>query len=421
MKINILLPVLFLFCGFHLFAQEEVTLEICISNALSANPLQKQHQYLDEIASLQTKNINKSWLPQVNLIGQATYQNKTIELPIKLPGLNIETPSKDQYKVFADIQQNIYDGGLIASQKTATTIQNAAENKKVENELFKIKEKVIQLYFNALFVDNQLDQSVLAEKDLLALSNKIAAATQNGVSSKYNEAVVGVELEKLHQKQTELKSMKTNIIQSLNKLMNKQFAENVRFTSPIQVANNNTEIKRTELELMQIQQLQLNNLAEIANKKSMPKLGAFGQVGYGRPGLNQLSNSFEGYAIGGLRLSWNLSSLYTLQNEKQVIQLQSKSIDAQKEAFVLQTETNISSQIADIEKYKKLIVSDNQIIEFRKKIKTAAQAMLDNGVTTYQDFLKDLDAEETAKTTKAMHEIQLLQSQYQLQLLFGNL
>jgi outer membrane protein TolC len=172
---------------------------------------------------------------------------------------------------------------------------------------------------------------------------------------------------------------------------------------------------------MQIQQLQLNNLAEIANKKSMPKLGAFGQIGYGRPGLNQLSNSFEGYAIGGLRLSWNLSSLYTLQNEKQVIQLQSKSIDAQKEAFVLQTETNISSQIADIEKYKKLIVSDNQIIEFRKKIKTAAQAMLDNGVTTYQDFLKDLDAEETAKTTKAMHEIQLLQSQYQLQLLFGNL
>ena len=47
--------------------------------------------------------------------------------------------------------------------------------------------------------------------------------------------------------------------------------------------------------------------------------------------------------------------------------------------------------------------------------------MLDNGVTTYQDFLKDLDAEETAKTTKAMHEIQLLQSQYQIQLLFGNL
>lgn len=421
MKIKYFGIFLFVSIAQLLVAQEELTIELCLSNALSYNPLQKQKEYFNSIQTFQTKNANKSWLPQVNIIGQATYQNKTIELPIKLPGLNIETPSKDQYKVYADIQQNIYDGGLIAAQKNAIQIQSAADTKKVDNELYKIKEKIIQLYFNALFIDNQIEQSKIAEKDLQALAEKVKAATQNGVSSKYNEAVVGVEIEKLHQKQTELSSTKSSIIQSLNRLTNKQYADNVVFKSPSIIQTSSNEIKRPEIELLQIQQMQLNNLSEIANRKTLPKLGAFGQVGYGRPGLNQLSNAFEGYAIGGLRLAWNLSSLYTLHNEKEAIQLQSKSVDAQKEAFLLLTETAINNQIVEIEKYKNLSESDNQIILLRKKIKDASKAMLDNGVYTYQDYLKDLDAEESAKTTKALHDIQLLQSNYLLQLQLGNL
>ena len=55
--------------------------------------------------------------------------------------------------------------------------------------------------------------------------------------------------------------------------------------------------------------------SDLEDAVARPKISAFAQAGYGRPGLNFLDNGFEPFLQVGVRGQWNLSSLYHRKNE----------------------------------------------------------------------------------------------------------
>ena len=152
-----------------------------------------------------------------------------------------------------------------------------------------------------------------------------------------------------------------------------------------------------------------------------PKLSFFFQGGYGRPGLNMLSNDFAWYYIGGLRLNWNLGSLYDLHDQKEIINLGRANLDVQKETFLFNTELNRRQQNSDIEKYNTLIKDDNEIIDLRTSVKKAAFAQLENGVLSAHDYMTQVDAEDQARQNQALHNVQREQAEYTYQVNLGNI
>jgi outer membrane protein TolC len=152
-----------------------------------------------------------------------------------------------------------------------------------------------------------------------------------------------------------------------------------------------------------------------------PKLGFFVQGGYGRPGLNFLDNNFAWYYIGGLKLSWNLGSLYTLKNQRQILDNDKKTLDIEKETFVFNTTLTQKQQNADIAKYLELIKTDDAIIRMRESVKKAASAQLENGVLSAHDYITEVNAEDQARQNKILHEMQLLQTQYSYQNTVGDI
>ena len=52
--------------------------------------------------------------------------------------------------------------------------------------------------------------------------------------------------------------------------------------------------------------------------------------------------------------------------------------------------------------------------------KETAKAKLENGVTTSSDYIRDLNAEDTAKQNLEIHKIQLLLAQYNYKITTGN-
>ncbi|HEX5669422.1 MAG TPA: transporter, partial [Chitinophagaceae bacterium] len=64
----------------------------------------------------------------------------------------------------------------------------------------------------------------------------------------------------------------------------------------------------------------------------------------------------------------------------------------------------------DIDKYKDLINSDDQIIVLRKQVKDASAAQLENGVITSSDYIREVNAEEQARQNQVLHRLQLLQA-----------
>lgn len=413
------LKYIFLFFIGLINAQEIITLEQCYQWSRENYPLIKKQELIKKAEQYTTENALKGWLPQVNITAQATYQNDVTQFPVKLPNVNVEPLSKDQYKVFADVSQTIYDGGNIRNQKNLAKIQSEVQNIQTEVELDKLKERINQIYFGILLTDRQLLQLKLTKSDINEGIKKAEAQLKNGVIFRSNLDVLKAELVKLEQREIELQAIKQNFVQMLSYFIKKNIDENTQLETPEKILltkNNN----RSELKLFDAQKQLLETQRKIINTKNTPKLGAFFQGGYGKPGFNMLKNEFDIFYIGGIRLNIPISGFYTQKNDLALLENQSQEIEIQRENFLFNQNFIEIQQRNDLEKIQNLIDKDNELIELRKNIKTASLAQLENGVINTNDYLREVTAEEQAILTKITHEIQYLLTQYNLKAQLNN-
>jgi outer membrane protein TolC len=139
-------------------AQGTFSLEKAQDLAQNNYPLIKQRDLIRQTTSLTINNLSKGFLPQFSLSGHATYQSEVTEITVPIPGFTFNAPSKDQYKVLADINQLIYDGGVIKEQKDIQRLNDDVEQQKIEVELYKIKDRINQVFLGILFLDEQINQ-----------------------------------------------------------------------------------------------------------------------------------------------------------------------------------------------------------------------------------------------------------------------
>ena len=413
------LKYIFLFFIGLINAQETITLEQCYQWSRKNYPLIKKQELIKKAEQYTTENALKGWLPQVNITAQATYQNDVTQFPVKLPNVNVEPLSKDQYKVFADVSQTIYDGGNIRNQKNLAKIQSKVQNIQTEVELDKLKERINQLYFGILQTNKQWTQLQFTKLDIKEGIKKAEAQLKNGVIFRSNLDVLKAELVKIEQKEIELQAIKQNFVQMLSYFIKKNIDENTQLETPEKILltkNNN----RSELKLFDAQKQLLETQRKIINTKNTPKLGAFFQGGYGKPGFNMLKNEFDIFYIGGIRLNIPISGFYTQKNDLALLENQSQDIEIQRENFLFNQNFIEIQQRNDLEKIQNLIDKDNELIELRKNIKTASLAQLENGVINTNDYLREVTAEEQAILTKITHEIQYLLTQYNLKAQLNN-
>jgi len=410
---------IFLFFIGLINAQETITLEQCYQWSRENYPLIKKQELIKKAEQYTTENALKGWLPQVNITAQATYQNDVTQFPVKLPNVNVEPLSKDQYKVFADVSQTIYDGGNIRNQKNLAKIQSEVQTIQTEVELDKLKERINQLYFGILQTNKQWTQLQFTKLDIKAGIKKAEAQLKNGVIFRSNLDVLKAELVKIEQKEIELQAIKQNFVQMLSYFIKKNIDENTKLETPEKILltkNNN----RSELKLFDAQKQLLETQRKIINTKNTPKLGVFFQGGYGKPGFNMLKNEIDIFYIGGIRLNIPISGFYTQKNDLALLENQSQDIEIQRENFLFNQNFIEIQQRNDLEKIQNLIDKDNELIELRKSIKTASLAQLENGVINTNDYLREVTAEEQAILTKITHEIQYLLTQYNLKAQLNN-
>ena len=400
-------------------AQETIALEQCYQWSRENYPLIKKQELIKKSEQYTTENALKGWLPQINIVGQATYQNEVTELPIKLPNISVDPLSKDQYKVYADISQTIYDGGNIKNQKKLALAQSEIQNQQLAVDLDKLKERINQIYFGILQTDKQLAQLQLTKSDINEGIKKAEAQLKNGVIFRSNLDVLKAELVKIEQREIELKSVKQSFSQMLSYFIKKSLDENTQLQTPEKTLFTETN-NRSELKLFDAQKSLIETQKKLINTKNTPKLGAFFQGGYGKPGFNMLKNEFDTFYIAGVRLNIPITGFYTKKNDLQLLDNQSQDIEIQRENFLFNQNFTEIQQKNDLDKIQNLIDKDDELITLRKSIKKASLAQLENGVITTNDYLREVNAEEQAVLTKIFHEIQYLLTQYNLKANLNN-
>jgi outer membrane protein TolC len=401
--------------------QSQLTLDDCYEKARINYPLIKQKDYIAKTKDYNVSNVWNGYFPQITISGQATYQSDVTQLPVAFPGIVIERLTQDQYKIFADVTQTIYDGGIMGSQSGIQESINEIDNQKIEVELLKVKERVNQIYLGVLLLDAQLIQIEFVLEDLNTSIAKLNAAYLNGTATKSDVDVLRAEHLKTEQRKIELISSRNTYLNMLALLINENINESTKLSTPSQInLLSGEDISRPELKLYSAQKSLIENQNGLTDSKIIPKANLFFQGGYSKPGLNVFKNDFAWYYITGIRFSWSLSNLYNYGNESEINQLNMQGIDVQTETFLLNTKITSNQQLQEIDKLKKLIDVDKSIIELRTSVKESAQAKLENGVITSNDYIRELNAEDNAKQNLEIHKIQLLLAQYNYKITTGN-
>ena len=395
---------------------QSITLDECQTKAKANYPLVKQYNLIEQTAQYNISNANKGYLPQVTLSAKGTYQSQVTKLPITIPNVTIPGLSKDQYQAVVEANQVIWDGGAISAQKKITNANAEVEKQKLEVDLYALNERINQLYFGILLLKEQLRQNDILQNELQTNYNRVASYKQNGVANQSDLDALKVEQINAQQRGTELHITQKSYFIMLSALTGLTIDTKTELIKPeINLASLNTTVNhRPEIGLFDAQNKLFESQKELLNAGNRPKIGAFVQGGYGKPGLNMLTNAFSDFYIGGIRLSWNLSGFYTQKNNLNKIEVSKKAMDVQKETFLFNSDLKTKQQQTEIEKLKSTLANDDEIIRLRGNIKKSATTKVDNGTLTITDLIREINAEDQAKQLKSLHEIQLIMNVYQL-------
>jgi outer membrane protein TolC len=379
-------------------------------------PLTARRQLLQKTKDYTVENAAKAWLPQLTVNGQATLQSDVTNFPFKIPiaGFTLPTYSKDQYKLYGEVDQNLYDGGLIHTQRISAEVDEQISEKDLDVQLYALRDRINQLYFGILLLEEQLRLNDLLQADILNGLEKTQALIDNGTAFASAIDELRAQLLTTDQQRIEEEASQKAYLEMLGLFIGLRVDTSTVLATP-PAADLADNILRPELQWYDFQKRSFDLQDALADAQLRPHLSLFLQGGYARPGLNLLSNNFEWYYIGGIRFSWSLGGWYTHRNERRLSDLGRRMLDVSKETFLFNTHLSMQQDDEEIRKYNQLLQSDARIIALRTEVKHTAYAQLAEGVLSAHDFLTEVIAEDQARQSYILHQVEWRQAQYNFQ------
>ena len=398
----------------------QVTLEECYKQARENYPKLSDLDREQQMNDLKTKNLDANWLPTVDLNGQATYQSDVTSVPISMPGINIPTPSKDQYKVYLDLRQNIYDGGLTKAQKEMDAANLATDKQKLEVEMYSLNDRVNQLYFGIILMQKSRQVLELKKNNIAERLRVLESGYKNGVVQARNVETLRAEKILTDQQIEEVDANRMAAVKSLAVLTGLPVDGNTKFQAPA-IVQENKDWQRPELKLYNQMENGIDKSADLIAKTRNPKVFGFGQVGYGKPGLNMLKSEFSSYYLVGVGVKWNVFDWKQSRRKREVLDIQKQIINSSRETFKQNVDMALVQSSENIQKLESLISTDEQLVSIRDKVAAQSASQLENGVITSADYVTDLNAEIQARINLESRKVQYLQAVANYNTLTGNL
>ena len=398
------------------------TLDECQQAAEKNYPLIQQYGLIEKTTRLTIVNIQKGWLPQVSAQAQATYQSDVTAWPNEMKtmmsgmGIDMQGLTKDQYRVGIDVQQTIYDGGVIGSQKRIAREQGKVQTAQNEVNIYHVRKRVNEMYFGLLLIDEQIKLNNDLQTMLAGNENKLESMTKRGTAAESDLQSVKAERLNAVQKATELASQKQMLQRMLSTFCGMEVTEVRKPQVKADGGGVMAENRRPELKALDAQLSVLNAQEKALNAALMPKVGVFAQGFYGYPGMNMfedmMRHKWSWNGIIGARITWNIGALYTRKNDKAKLQLQRNMTENSREVFLFNNYLDQIQQNEDIARYQKLMAQDGEIISLRQTVRKAAESKVAHGIIDVNDLVREINQENAACVQQSVHEIEMLKEIY---------
>ncbi len=403
-------------------AHAQTTLDECIGWAYDNYPQIKEMSLIERTKGIDMKNAAYAWLPHLNISGKATWQSEVVEIPMDIPGMDINIPH-DQYGLTAEFTQQIWDGGTSRSQKELAEAGAEVKKTQLETNLWSIRSRVQNVFLGIILIDKQLELNGLLRESLERSSEEVKSRMEAGVALPSDLDQVSVNILSCLQQRASLDADRKSYVKILGLLTGRDMTD-VELAVPQDAVNYVDDGARdfetrpemafyaAQLKQNEFQRRQLNTLIS-------PKLNLSLQGGYGRPGMNMLSGDFSGYFVAGLKLQWNIGALYTRGLDKRKVNADAQKIDLTRKSFILNSSVEAEQKNNAILKARDVLEKDSEIIGLRQRIRASGENQYREGTIKMNDYLSMLDEEYKAKANESMHEVQLMMAVYDMKNTIG--
>lgn len=413
-----------LFISLIISAQESqiLNIETCYERSIQAYPVYKNKSLITEEGELRAQNHKSAYLPSMYFQAEAKYLSEVINLNsvLPIPGFDIPSPPNEQFNFTINLNQLIYDGGMIKKSIEMERNKSQMDEQSLMVDLYQIRERVNTIYFSILFLQQNDSLFKLSLQELDERLQFAESAVKNGALLQSDLDNIMAEMIGLEQNTLENSHNISQGIKVLEILIDSSLNTDVKLERPNITLDIEAPVSRPELALFQFQEnnLDLNKQLISANRK--PMISGFGQLGYGQPGLNPVNDSFDTYYIVGLRLTWNIWDWNKTGREKEILQLNQQKIIHQRETFEHNINLELKKEKEEILKFEELILKDHELIHLRNNILKTSSSKLDNGVIQSADYVRDFNQFLAAMIKLNIHELMLLKSKFNYLTAQGN-
>jgi outer membrane protein TolC len=291
----------------------------------------------------------------------------------------------------------------------------------VEVELNRVKTQVNLYFLNALLAEENSKLMAIQQTHVKNQIEKFSANVTYGTAAQTTVDALLAEYLQLEQKLAEFNALRNGFKDMLSILTGLTIDENTTLgIGEEEISIQNLPNQRPEIKLYGLQRSQLALQQGLVGSRMQPRISAFAQTGAGRPALNLLNNDFRGFFLGGVRLSWTLSSGYNLKRERTILSLREQIVNNQQATFEKNLSLELRQQQSEIGRYQYLLEQDTEIVALRSKLRKRAASQLENGAIAARDYISELNAENQALLNLNTHRVQWQMAKLQYLTLTGN-
>lgn len=396
----------------------QLDIDQCHDMARQQYPLIKQYGLLEKSEAYTLSNAMKAFLPEVKFSFGANGFTDPISSSPKTDAMGMGDMKNYLLNGSIQINQLIYDGGAISAQRKLIKAQAEADKKQLDVRLYEINQRVDQLYFGILMIDEQSKQLKLLQNDLALSLNTVQSLMNGGLANQSDVDAVKVEQLRAAQQESSLRTSRKSYIQMLGLFIGKALDEKTTLDKPTPLPLSKPQgVLRPELSYFAAQQNLLDTQRKSLTSRLLPQVSAFAMGMYHNKVLDMMKPAM---LAGGITLSWKISPFYTRKNDLRSIETKKSMINQERETFLFNIHLQNEKEQSVVEDLREKLKQDDEIIRLRENIHNVSVTKVQNGIQTINEMLRDVNAVNEARQQKSIHEIQLLEAMYQLKNINNN-
>jgi outer membrane protein TolC len=398
--------------------QQALELGALYRSARQADPRLAQLEIEAAASELRLRNIEAERRPALAVEARAQHQSDVVDIPVRSPdGTGTPAPPRDTFDVSMRVEQILLDP-TSAARLAGERARLAEARARVETTLYALRREVDEAFFAALLLQEREAQLVTTITDLEARLAEAALRVEEGAALPGEAAAIEAALLERRQEAAALAAERGAALARLGEIVGRAPGAGDRLEVPdlerrfAEARIGLDDIRqRPELDGLARTRERLETQKALIDAGERPRLSAFGQAGFGRPGLDFLADDVNPYWLAGVRVRWEPWNWGTAERERQLVELQQEAVAADEEAFVRSLRRAVEDQIAAVDLLSRSAAVDDRIVALRELIERETLARFEERMVTAADLVDKQTDVLAARLRRAAHRVELVAAQ----------